>query len=94
MSGNQYIVSSSSQASLNARNGSGNPWMIDCLILENVALMGLLSDVSHESQQPERQSSKYGFGASADVQLQEDMLDVRLHRLRRDLECPSDVLVR
>ena len=32
----QYIFSSSWQASLKARNGSGNPWPIDCLIPENV----------------------------------------------------------
>ena len=33
------------------------------------------------------------LGAGADGQLQEDMLDVRFHRLRRDLEGPSDVLI-
>ena len=32
----QYVFSSSWQASLKARNGSGNPWPIDCLIPENV----------------------------------------------------------
>jgi hypothetical protein len=30
----QYIFSSSWQASLKARNGSANPWPIDCLIPE------------------------------------------------------------
>ena len=32
----QYIFSSSWQAWLKARNGSGNPWSINCLIPENV----------------------------------------------------------
>ena len=33
----QCVFSSSWQASLKARNGSRNPWSINCLIPENVA---------------------------------------------------------
>src|SRR5688572_1114372 len=45
------------------------------------------------SQQPKRYSSKCGLGASADGQFEKDTFDVRFHRLRRDLKCPSDVLI-
>src|SRR5580700_2164788 len=44
-------------------------------------------------QQPQRQGAGHGFAACGDVELREDVLDVRFDRFRRDLEAARNVLV-
>src|SRR5713101_511689 len=44
-------------------------------------------------QQPQRHGSGHGRAARGDVELREDVLDVRLDRFRRDLEGARNALV-
>jgi hypothetical protein len=45
------------------------------------------------SQQPKGSGSRHCFGAPADSEFRKNALDVRFHRLGRDLQGPSDALV-
>src|SRR5258707_11405784 len=81
-----------------SRSGTLRPFHIEPLrnieLLRNIQATDFLFGGSFRtSQRPKRSCARYGLGARADGQLQEDMLNVRFHCLRRDLENPGDTLV-